>query len=229
VDDQSLINVGDVRLAYRTWGEPGAPPIILLHGLGSDGSTWDEIAGGLADRWQLYAPDLRGHGRSSRPGTYSFELMRDDVLGLMDALDLARVSLVGHSLGGVVAYLVAEQSPGRVERLVLEEAPPPFPLGLATPQPPGGPVAFDWAVRPPIVGQLNAPDPAWWAGIPQVSAPTLVIAGGVDSHLPQGRIADMAARFPAGRLVTIPVGHGVHAVQPTGFGEAVRAFLTASP
>jgi pimeloyl-ACP methyl ester carboxylesterase len=90
-------------------------------------------------------------------------------------------------------------------------------------------VAFDWAAGPAIVGQLNAPDPVWWAGIPQVSAPTLVIAGGGNSHLPQDRIVEMAARFPAGRLVTIPVGHRVHAVQPAGFGEAVRAFLTASP
>ncbi|MER5666710.1 alpha/beta fold hydrolase [Streptomyces mirabilis] len=149
------------------------------------GRAWDEIAGGLADRWYLYAPDHRGHGRSSRPGAYSVELMRDDVLGLMDLLGLDRVSLVGHSLGGVVAHPLAEQSPDRVERLVLEEAPPPFPLGLATPQRPDGPVAFDWAARPAIVGQLNAPDPAWWAEIPQVRAPTLVIAGGVDSHLPQ--------------------------------------------
>jgi pimeloyl-ACP methyl ester carboxylesterase len=89
-------------------------------------------------------------------------------------------------------------------------------------------VAFDWAARPAIVGQSNAPYPAWWAEIPQVSAPTLVIAGGVDSHLPQDRIAEMAARLPAGRLATIPVGHRVHAIWPIGFGEAVRAFLTAS-
>ncbi|WP_369679704.1 alpha/beta fold hydrolase [Streptomyces mirabilis] len=66
-------------------------------------STWDEIAGCLADRWCLYAPDLRGHGRNSRPGAYSVELMRDDVLGIMDVLGPDRVSLVGHSLGGVVA------------------------------------------------------------------------------------------------------------------------------
>ncbi len=90
-------------------------------------------------------------------------------------------------------------------------------------------MAFDWVARPAIVEQLNAPDPAWWAEIPQVDAPTLVIAGGMDSHLPQDKIADMAARFPAGRLATIPVGHRVHTVQPAGFGEVVRAFLTASP
>ncbi|MFD1536383.1 alpha/beta fold hydrolase [Nonomuraea guangzhouensis] len=63
MDDQCLIDVGGVRLAYRTWGDPSAQPIILLHGLGSDGSTWDETAGDLADLWHLYAPDLRGHGR----------------------------------------------------------------------------------------------------------------------------------------------------------------------
>ncbi|WP_435850979.1 alpha/beta fold hydrolase [Streptomyces mirabilis] len=64
--------------------------------------------GGLADRGSLYAPDLRGHDRSGRPGVYSFALMREDALGLMDVLGLDRVSLVGHSLAGVVAYLLAE-------------------------------------------------------------------------------------------------------------------------
>ncbi|MFD8924311.1 alpha/beta hydrolase [Streptomyces mirabilis] len=70
--------------------------------------TCARVVGGLADRWYLYAPDLRGHDRSGRPGAYSFDLMREDALGLMDVLGLGRVSLVGHSLGGVVAYLLAE-------------------------------------------------------------------------------------------------------------------------
>ena len=215
-------------MAYRVWGDPAAPPLLLLHGLGSDGASWGGTVPAFADTWRVYAPDLRGHGRSSRPGLYSCELMRDDVLGFMDVLGLQRASWVGHSLGALVAYLVARHCPERVGRLVLEEMPPPVPLGLPEPQRPEGPIAFDWEVRPAIVGQLNAPDADWWDGIATVGVPTLVVAGGTESHLPQDRIAEMAQRFPAGHLLTIPVGHEVHGALPSEFGEVVRSFLSAS-
>ena len=215
-------------MAYRVWGDPAAPPLLLLRGLGSDGPTWEGTAPAFADMWRVYAPDLRGHGRSSRPGAYSCELMRDDVLGFMDALGLGRASCVGHSLGALVAYLVARHSPARVGRLVLEEMPPPVPLGLPEPKRPEESVPFDWDVRPAIVGQLNAPDADWWEGIPKIGTPTLVVAGGHQSHLPQDRIAEMAARFPKGHLLTIPVGHQVHGVLPLDFGEVARSFLAAS-
>lgn len=69
-----------VDLAYRTFGRPDAAPLILLHGAGSPGHTWDAVAADLADTGRVYVPDLRGYGESPRPGVYSFELMRDDVL-----------------------------------------------------------------------------------------------------------------------------------------------------
>ncbi|HYN95577.1 MAG TPA: alpha/beta hydrolase, partial [Pilimelia sp.] len=219
------IDVGGVQLACRTWGPPGAPPAVLLHSGSSDGSTWASLAGDLAGRWRCIAPDLRGHGGSDWPAEYSLELMRDDVAALADALDLDRFAVVGHSLGAVVGYLIAQAHPGRVTHLVLEEPPPPVPLAMRLPPRPAGPLAFDWAAREVIVGQLNAPDPAWWERLASVTAPTLVVAGGPASHLPQEEIARMAARLPAGRLVTIDAGHAVHATRPAEFAAAVRGFL----
>lgn len=58
-----------------------------------------------------------------------------------------------------------------------------------------------------------------------ITAPTLVFAGGSDNHPPQERIAEMAGRFPAGRLLTIPAGHRVHATRPVEFCAAVEEFL----
>ena len=220
-----MLDVGDVHLGYRVTGESGARPMVLLHGGGRDGSTWDEVLTGFTDRWRVYTPDLRGHGHSDQPGRYSVELMRDDLLGFLDGLGLDRVTLVGHSLGGVVAYLFAAAHPDRVEALVLEETPPPIALGLTMPQRPDKPLPYDWSVRPAIIAELNAPDPSWRAAVPQIVAPTLVIAGGSTSHLPQDQIAVMAAQLPAGRLVTIPAGHRVHAARPAEFAAEVRAFL----
>ncbi|WP_406174722.1 alpha/beta fold hydrolase [Streptomyces sp. NBC_00996] len=122
-----------VRLAYRESGNPEAPPLVLLHGLTSDGTAWDEVAAHFAGSHRVFVPDLRGHGRSPHP---------------------------------------------------------------------------------------------WQDAQRTVRAPVLVIAGGPESHLPQDEMAKMAARFPSGRLVTIPAGHRVHAARPAEFCAAVEEFLS---
>lgn len=218
-----------MRLAYRVTGDPKAPPMVLLHALGEDGTNWDGVTTAFAGSRRVYAPDLRGHGRSGWPGTYSFELMRDDVLGLLDVLDLDRVSLVGHSMGGAVAYLVAEAHPELVDRLVIEDAPPPRPRVRPLPERPEGPLSFDWTVVRAINEQLADPDPAWWDRAAEITAPTLIVAGGPDSHIPQDQLADMARRIPDCRLVTIRAGHQVHTARPAEFVNEVAAFLGSLP
>jgi pimeloyl-ACP methyl ester carboxylesterase len=209
--DRKLVT-GGVTLAYRVRGPAGATPMVLLHGGNADGHAWDAVLGGLAESRRVYALDLRGHGASDHPGHYSFELMRDDVTGFLDALGLTGVTLVGHSMGGVVAHLAAHARPELVSALVLVETPPPDPMGFTVP---------DHEVRGPIVRQLNAPDPAWWDAIAAITCPAVVIAGGPASFLPQDRIAAMAARFPQGRLITIPAGHHLHRDAPEAFLHAV--------
>ncbi|MGH3304718.1 MAG: alpha/beta fold hydrolase [Streptosporangiaceae bacterium] len=85
---------------------------------------------------------------TGRPWAYSFELMRDDVLDFLDALGLQRVVLIGHSMGGSVALLLAEEHPDRMDRLIVENTPDPFAGGAPVPvRPrPDGPLAFDWPV-----------------------------------------------------------------------------------
>lgn len=220
------VDVGGVRLAYRVWGEPDAPPMVLLHGLTASGANWAPVAPVLASRYRVYAPDQRGHGTSDWPGEYSFDALVADVLGFLDALGLARVVLVGHSMGGVVAHLFAGRHPERVTALVVEDPPPPVPLNRPIPtDPPAGPPTYDFQARLRILRQVNAPDPAWSASVGSASVPTLVIAGGPGSHLPQAEIAAMAARFPHGRLVTIPAGHLVHTLRPAEFVATVLDFL----
>jgi 3-oxoadipate enol-lactonase len=84
-------------MAYRASASPGArEPVVLLHALGDESSYWDEVAAELSGSWRVYAVDLRGYGRTDWPGTYSLQLMRDDLVRLLDALNLQRVALVGH-------------------------------------------------------------------------------------------------------------------------------------
>ncbi|MEV6210287.1 alpha/beta fold hydrolase [Kitasatospora sp. NPDC051914] len=225
--DHSSVAVRGIRLSYGVQGEPGGPPLVLLHALGESAADWDTVAPVLARHRRVYALDLRGHGRSSWPGTYSLEEMRDDVLAFLDVLGLDRVDLVGHSMGGVVAYLLAQQQPQRVRRMVLEDAPPPLPRVPSTPARPDGPLDFDWEMVLALRRQIDAPDPAWLPGLARITAETLVVAGGPESHVPQQGLADLARRIPSARLVTIPAGHLVHAAEPRAFTEAVLAFLPA--
>ncbi|MGW6898925.1 alpha/beta fold hydrolase [Streptomyces sp. NBC_01718] len=227
MEDQSVVDVGDVRLAYRTWGDPFGSPVVLLHGLGGSAASWEAVGSLLGEEWRVYALDLRGHGESDWPDEYSFELMRDDVLGFLDECDLDRVGLVGHSMGGVVAHLLAQEHADRVERLVLVETPPPFPSEPRPATQPEGPVDYDWNVVAPIRAQVADPDPQWADGLGEIVAPTLMIAGGPESTMPQGRLADMASLIPDCRLITLGGGHRVHEIHADQVAQQITEFFTS--
>jgi len=130
-------------------------------------------------------------------------------------------------MGGTVAYMVAMRRPDRVEWLIVEDVPPPYRRDRAIPDRPAGPLDFDWAVVPAIVKQVNDGDPAAWDGLGAITAPTLLIGGGPESHIPQDRLVAVAARIPRCDLVTIPAGHHVHEARPAEFAEAVLGWLRA--
>jgi len=219
------VSAGSIRLACFQLGAVDAPPLVALHGLGEQAASFDPVAAELAARFRVLAVDLRGHGESDWPGWYTFEQMAADVLGLCDALGLDEVTLIGHSMGGMVGYLIAQQQPGRVRRLIVEVAPVPrASANRVIPERPDGPLPFDWPVVPAILGQLNNPDPAWWAELPEITAPALLIGGGPESHISAAELAATAGRLPDARLVTIPAGHYVHTRQAAAFAAAVVAF-----
>jgi pimeloyl-ACP methyl ester carboxylesterase len=202
--------------------------MVLLHGLGERGTSWTPVLAPLAERYRVYALDLRGHGDSDWPGRYSFELMAGDVAGLLDRLGLGPVTLLGHSMGGAVAYRVAMSRPDLVGRLVVEDAPPGLRRELVIPERPDGPLDFDWPAVVAIRTQLSQDDPAAWAGLPSITVPTLIIGGGADSHVPQDKLTETAALIPRCDLVTIPAGHYVHTARPGEFADVVLGWLAAA-
>jgi pimeloyl-ACP methyl ester carboxylesterase len=173
---------------------------------------------------------MRGFGDSDRPGQYSYEAMRDDVLALLDAIGADRADLIGHSMGGWVAWLVAEARPERLAHLVVEDAPPPrrgAAQRRALPADPPPDVPFDWQALLALSAQFLAPDRAWWDEVPVVTAPVLMLAGGAASHIPQQLFADALAMLPDGHLHEIPVGHHIHKVAADEFLAAVVPFLAS--
>jgi pimeloyl-ACP methyl ester carboxylesterase len=112
-------NANGVDLNYlRTGGDK--PPVILLHGLTANGGCWTPLARALEGDYDVVLPDARGHGSSSVPASgYRYEDLAADVVGLMDALGLTAPVLLGHSMGGMTAAVVASQHPRRLKGLVL--------------------------------------------------------------------------------------------------------------
>lgn len=204
------VPVAGASVGLRESGDPAGRAAVLLHGGSSSAATWDRLANTLtAAGHHVIAADLRGHGGSSRGGDYPLHGYSDDIRGLLDALGIGSAALVGHSLGGYAASVLAQREPERVSRLVLEE--PGMPArdtesshGLSGPRfllPAlaglAGRRGYDRRAVTSAVRQLRVPDPAWWDRL-----------------------------VPHSRTVTIAAGHRVHSLRPEQFLAAVMPFLT---
>ncbi|RKH04831.1 alpha/beta hydrolase [Corallococcus sp. CA053C] len=107
-----------VTLYYEEDGE-GAP-VLLLHGLGSSGSDWEDVMPRLSAHHRVLVPDARGHGRSDKPaGAYGVALFAHDIAALCDGLGLTRVHVVGLSMGGMMGFQLAVDRPDLVRSLVV--------------------------------------------------------------------------------------------------------------
>ncbi len=106
------------RRAYVKAGS--GPALLLIHGIGDSSDTWRPVVEQLAEHYTVIAPDLLGHGRSEKPrADYSVAGFANGMRDLLSVLEVGRVTVVGHSLGGGVAAQFAYQFPDRCERLVL--------------------------------------------------------------------------------------------------------------
>jgi esterase len=113
-----------MRLFHRELGGAGKPPLILLHGMLGSSRNWQTAGADLAAHFHVFALDLRNHGKSPHADPMGYSEMVGDVLAWMEAQDLETVTLVGHSMGGKVAMLMACRNPACVERLVVVDIAP---------------------------------------------------------------------------------------------------------
>ncbi|WP_199331740.1 alpha/beta fold hydrolase [Aulosira sp. FACHB-615] len=115
---QTLVK-SDIQLSYLEWNQ-GQEPLLLLHGLGDHALVWSSLGAYLATDYHIVAPDMRGHGESSKPEKdYSFESAIADLEALMDKLGWSSAHVVSHSWTGKLAVIWARQNPQRVRSMVL--------------------------------------------------------------------------------------------------------------
>ncbi|MBD2467634.1 alpha/beta fold hydrolase [Nostoc sp. FACHB-145] len=109
----------DIQLSYLEWNQ-GQEPLLLLHGLGDHALVWSSLGEYLATDYHIVAPDMRGHGESSKPeNDYSFESAIADLETLMDKLEWSSAHVVSHSWTGKLSVIWAREHPQRVRSMVL--------------------------------------------------------------------------------------------------------------
>ncbi len=202
--------VNGLQMYYEIHGSGGVP-VVLLHGAYMTTGLMEFLLSGLANTRQVIALDLQGHGRTAdvdRPITY--EQMAEDVAALMDHLGIAQADIVGYSMGGSTALLVAMRHPARVRKAVvasgqyrLDGLYPEVIAGIAefttemmlatpwyeayaavAPNPEDFPTLFEKLQR------LDAEEFAWdEAQIAAIAAPTLLIYGDADVIRPEHMVA----------------------------------------
>jgi pimeloyl-ACP methyl ester carboxylesterase len=135
-----FITINSLNLHYVEWGTSGQPSIVLLHGFQSNAHTWDTFSQAMANTYHVLALDQRGHGDTdwAPDGDYTPDAFIRDIVGFIDALNVVPTILVGHSMGGRHAAMVAADYPDKVTQVVIVDTPaemPPAILDMMAQQP----------------------------------------------------------------------------------------------
>lgn len=118
---RGICKANGIDVHYLRTGED-KPSVVLLHGLMLNGACWTPLARALEENYDVVMPDARGHGNSSATEHgYCYDNLAADVMDLMDELELVNPVLLGHSMGGMTAAVVAGQNPERLRGLVLAD------------------------------------------------------------------------------------------------------------
>ena len=125
--EHEWVDAGGLRTHVALAGDPEAPPVLLVHGWPQHWWAWRYVIPELAKDHRVIAPDLRGHGWTEAPHQgYEKEQLATDLLALLDAMGLGKVTWVGHDWGAFAGFLAAFRAPERLDRLVALCIPPPF-------------------------------------------------------------------------------------------------------
>ena len=233
-------------LYYAITGNGSA--VLLLHGSLGSSDDWSEQVGALAAHHTVIVMDSRGQGRSTRDARpFSYDLMADDVVTLLDALKIDKVDVVGWSDGANIGLDLAMRHSGRIGKLFAfgantsvsgmsgnPEEQPIFPLvmarmaaGYARLSP--TPKAFD-----ALAGEMStmwATEPNWTnAQLGTIKSPVWIVDGDHEEFITRGHTEHIASAIPGAGLMILPnVSHFAPAQAPALFNAAVLQFLDDNP
>jgi pimeloyl-ACP methyl ester carboxylesterase len=233
--------VDDIRMYYAVYGE--GPPVLLIHGGLGNADIWGFQVPALALDHTVIVADSRGHGRSTRSNKpFSYALMADDYLALLDFLKIDKVALVGWSDGGIIGLDIAIRHPERLSRLFAFAAnytpeggkdvsnSPTFNAYIArarqdymrlSPTPDG----FDAFLK--AISPMWAVEPRYSKEqLRSITVPTTIFDGDHDEAIKPEHTREMAELIPGARLVIMKdASHFAMWQRPKEFNATVRMFL----
>ncbi|HNP73583.1 MAG TPA: alpha/beta fold hydrolase [Kouleothrix sp.] len=236
--------VGAASIYYETHGS-GAP-LVLLHGFSGSTRWWGRNVAALARQFQVYIPDLAGFGQSRSAVPFELADAARHVARWMDQAGLERASMVGHSMGGLIAAELAADAPERVARLVLVDS---AGLGFdASDVPPVSELLpalryLPTAFIPPLLGDMRRAGLRTLvrasralatydirAKLAAIRAPALIVWGRYDPMIPLAVGRALARELPHARLAVIDAaGHNPMWDQPAAFNRLLCQFLAHEP
>ncbi len=199
------VRVNEAQLYYETYGT--GTPLVLSHGGWTDTTHWSPNVSDLARRWQVIVYDRRDCGRSAGDGrtAHSWQLWRDDLRGLLEALGIESAYLGGCSYGALISLELALERPEMARALILESGTPD---GIA-------------GSGPELV-----PFPSRVADLGRIRAPTLIIQGEHDPFWPPPVAERLQAGIAGSELLVVRgAGHVPHLDDPELFNRTVESFL----
>ena len=110
-------------LNYMTFGDEKSPPVMIVHGLYGSGRNWGVIAKRLSDQFYVITVDLRNHGDSPWLDTHNYHVMADDLVEVINSLNI-KPNIIGHSMGGKAAMVMALKRPNLVRNLIIADIAP---------------------------------------------------------------------------------------------------------
>ena len=245
-DESGLAPVDDIMMWYAVHNKGGGDPVLLVHGGTSNAETWGNQVPALVRHHEVILGESRGHGRSTRSGKpYSYQLMADDYVGLLDHLKINKVALVGWSDGAIIGLDIAMRHPDRLTRL--------WAYGANT-QPSGLKQSFftdpvvaeatrrqgeDYRRLSPTPNEYSAFEAAindMWktqpnytlADLGRIRTPTMIVDGEYDEGIKREHTEEIAHAIPGARLLILPdMSHWGHWQNPTLYNRELTLFLDA--
>lgn len=243
-DKAGYITLNGARLYYMVFNKGGGRPVLLLHGGFGSSLVWGFEVPRLMARHEVIVMDCRGRGRSSLPDQpLSYKLMASDALGVLDALHVRKVSVVGQSDGGIIGLLLAIHHPERIDKLFVFGANYSRSGYTDTPLDPRQVVRYmahakaDYrrlSPTPDGFARMRAAVTDMYAREPEIppsdlariTAPTVVADGDHEQFITRAHTESLAHLIPGARLVILAnVSHGGELQDPRAFHATVEALL----
>jgi 3-oxoadipate enol-lactonase len=228
------IQANGIQLYYELAGPAEAPVVMLSNSLGTRLEMWDPQMQALAERYRVLRYDSRGHGRSDAPdGPYTIDMLADDAIGLLDALDIERAHFCGLSKGGMVGQMLGARHGDRLISLALCSTACHMParelwnerIRLASEQ--GMAALVDGVIERWFTEAFRREPTVELERVQRMFLETtVVIVGEDDPATPPERAEEIHSRIPGARLEVVPnAAHLLNIEQDVVFDALLMSLL----